>query len=74
MRPFRYAIVGLSAVVLVGCLHAPVLWSPDGQWLLINVFDDDTTEAMRNLLLEKGLLTRSELEGKIKEVRRRYDP
>ena len=32
-----------------------------------------TTEAMRNLLLEKGLFTRSELEGKINELRRRYD-
>src|SRR5258705_11438973 len=33
-----------------------------------------TTEAMRNLLLEKGLFTRSELEDKIKAVRTRYDP
>jgi hypothetical protein len=32
-----------------------------------------TTEAMRNLLLEKGLFTPSELEGKINEIRRRYD-
>jgi hypothetical protein len=32
-----------------------------------------TTEAMRNLLLEKGLFTRGELEGKIEEIRRRYD-
>lgn len=32
-----------------------------------------TTEAMCNLLLEKGLFTRGELEGKIKEIRRRYD-
>ena len=31
-----------------------------------------TTEAMRNLLLEKGLFTRGELEGKIEEIRRRY--
>jgi len=32
-----------------------------------------TTEAMRNLLLEKGLFTRGELDGKIEEVRKRYD-
>ena len=32
-----------------------------------------TTEAMRNLLLEKGLFSPAELEEKIKEVRRRYD-
>jgi hypothetical protein len=32
-----------------------------------------TTEALRNLLLEKGLLTRAELERKIAEVRRRHD-
>ena len=32
-----------------------------------------TTEAMRNLLLEKGLFNPAELEEKIKEVRRRYD-
>ena len=33
-----------------------------------------TTEAMRNLLLEKGLFTRNELEAKIQDVRRRYGP
>jgi len=33
-----------------------------------------TTEALRNLLLEKGMLTRAELERKMAEVRRRYDP
>jgi len=33
-----------------------------------------TTEAMRNLLLEKGLVARGELEDKINEIRRRYDP
>jgi len=33
-----------------------------------------TTEAMRNLLLEKGLFTRSELDKKIGEIRGRYDP
>ena len=32
-----------------------------------------TTEAMRNLLLEKGLFTQGELEGKIRQVRGRYD-
>jgi len=32
-----------------------------------------TTEAMRNLLLDKGLFTRGELDGKIEEVRKRYD-
>ena len=32
-----------------------------------------TTEAMRNLLLEKALFTPGELEEKLKEVRRRYD-
>jgi hypothetical protein len=30
--------VGLAACVLVGgCLHAPVLWSPDGRWLAYTV-------------------------------------
>ena len=33
-----------------------------------------TTEAMRSLLLEKGLFTGAELERKMAEVRRRYDP
>jgi hypothetical protein len=32
-----------------------------------------TTEALRNLLLEKGLLTGAELERKMIEVRRRHD-
>jgi len=32
-----------------------------------------TTEALRNLLLEKGLLTRAELERKMTDVRRRHD-
>jgi hypothetical protein len=25
--------MGLCAVAMLGCLHAPVLWSPDGRWL-----------------------------------------
>src|SRR5437868_5032644 len=33
MRRVRIVIVGLSALALIGCLHAPVLWSPDGHWL-----------------------------------------
>ena len=33
-----------------------------------------TTEAMRNLLLEKGLFNHKELEDKIGEVRKRYVP
>ena len=33
MRRLRYVIAGLSALALLGCLDAPVLWSPDGQWL-----------------------------------------
>jgi len=33
-----------------------------------------TTEAMRNLLVEKGFFTRKELEEKIQAVRKRYDP
>ena len=33
-----------------------------------------TTEAMRSLLLEKGLFTAAELERKMAEVRKRYDP
>jgi hypothetical protein len=33
-----------------------------------------TTEAMRNLLLEKGLFTEAELERKMAEVRKRYGP
>ena len=32
-----------------------------------------TTEAMRDLLLEKGFFSRAELERKIAEVRKRYD-
>jgi hypothetical protein len=32
-----------------------------------------TTEALRKLLLEKGLFTQAELERKMAEVRRRYD-
>jgi hypothetical protein len=32
-----------------------------------------TTEAMRNLLLEKRMFTEAELERKMAEVRRRYD-
>jgi hypothetical protein len=32
-----------------------------------------TTEALRNLLLEKGVFTRAELERKMDEVRKRYD-
>lgn len=36
-RGFVWA-VGLSACVLVaGCLHAPVLWSPDGHWLAYTI-------------------------------------
>ena len=33
-----------------------------------------TTEAMRNLLLERGLFTRTELDEKMRQVRSRYDP
>jgi hypothetical protein len=33
MRRLRPGIVGLTALGLLGCLHAPVLWSPDGQWV-----------------------------------------
>jgi hypothetical protein len=32
-----------------------------------------TTEALRNLLLEKGFFTEAELERKMTEMRRRYD-
>jgi hypothetical protein len=32
-----------------------------------------TTEAMRSLLLEKGMFTEAELERKMAEVRKRYD-
>jgi len=32
-----------------------------------------TTEAMRNLLLEKGLFSPAELEEKMQQVRKRYD-
>jgi nitrile hydratase beta subunit-like protein len=32
-----------------------------------------TTEAMRNLLLEKGLFSPAELEEKMKQIRKRYD-
>jgi len=32
-----------------------------------------TTEAMRNLLLEKGLFSPAELEEKMREIRKRYD-
>ena len=33
MRLLKFGIVGLSSLVLLSCVHAPVLWSPDGQWL-----------------------------------------
>jgi Nitrile hydratase beta subunit len=33
-----------------------------------------TTEAMRNLLLEKGMFSKAELERQMAEVRKRYDP
>ena len=33
MRRLRLGIALLLALCLGGCLHAPVLWSPDGQWL-----------------------------------------
>jgi Tol biopolymer transport system component len=33
MRRVRIGIAGLMAVGILGCLHAPVLWSPDGRWL-----------------------------------------
>jgi hypothetical protein len=33
-----------------------------------------TTEAMRDLLIEKGMFTKAELERKMAEVRKRYDP
>lgn len=32
-----------------------------------------TTEAMQNLLLEKGFFTRAELEAKVREVRERFE-
>lgn len=32
-----------------------------------------TTEAMHNLLLEKGFFTPAEIEAKVREVRRRYE-
>ncbi|MBV8265141.1 MAG: PD40 domain-containing protein, partial [Planctomycetaceae bacterium] len=33
MRRRMVRVVGLTSVVMLGCLHAPVLWSPDGRWL-----------------------------------------
>jgi hypothetical protein len=33
MRRLPLAICGLTALGLLGCLNAPVLWSPDGQWV-----------------------------------------
>jgi hypothetical protein len=33
MRHLRFGLIGVTALALLGCLHAPVLWSPDGQWV-----------------------------------------
>ncbi len=33
MRRLGFGFALSSALALAGCLHAPVLWSPDGQWL-----------------------------------------
>ena len=33
MRRLTPGLMGISSLVLIGCLHAPVLWSPDGQWV-----------------------------------------
>ncbi len=33
MRRRMVRVVGMTSVVMLGCLHAPVLWSPDGRWL-----------------------------------------
>jgi len=29
--------IGLTAALVVGCVHSPVLWSPDGRWLAYTV-------------------------------------
>jgi hypothetical protein len=43
-----------------------------GRYYQLSYFER-TTEAMRNLLLEKGYFTKAELERKMAEVRKRYD-
>ena len=38
MRRFLLAALALaSSIAIVGCLHAPMLWSPDGKWLAYTV-------------------------------------
>ncbi len=33
MRRSLVWTIGLTAALVVGCVHSPVLWSPDGRWL-----------------------------------------
>jgi hypothetical protein len=33
MRRLRFGLLALTGLSVIGCLHAPVLWSPDGQWV-----------------------------------------
>src|SRR5690348_1534515 len=33
MRRIIMGMIGIASLAVLGCLHAPVLWSPDGQWL-----------------------------------------
>src|SRR4051794_14164690 len=38
-------IVCLASVLTLGCLHAPVLWSPDGRWLAYTLAVQPTGQA-----------------------------
>ena len=33
MRLASVWLIGLVALPIFGCLHTPVCWSPDGQWV-----------------------------------------
>src|SRR4051812_33686825 len=33
MRGRMCWVIGLASILMLGCLHAPMLWSPDSRWL-----------------------------------------
>src|SRR6266446_4224080 len=37
MRRSSVLVLGLGLALLAGCLHAPVLWSPDGRWIAYTI-------------------------------------
>jgi hypothetical protein len=55
-------LVGLSSVAT--CLHSPVAWSPDGQWLAYSVEDPSPgTAPQTGWLFEQKTPVRTEIEG-----------